>query len=630
MAGLFFLSPVFLWGLAAISIPVIIHLIHTRKATIKSFTTLRFLKLSYRRTARKSKLTNLLLLLLRIGIIVLLALALARPILKVSPSAIIGANARSSVVLILDNSYSMGYREEGLSRFQRAQKAGIAILDTLKEGDEVAIIFMNENADSFFKEFTYDIPAAKEALRQVKLSSRGTEVKKSLEKAYELLRNSDKVNREIYLLTDLQKNSWQSMFENNFLAKEEKAGEKTSVYITSFDQAEADNVFIEKIELPPQGRAVGLPVELSVKVVNLGPKPVNEILTLTVDGVKKLQQPVLLLPSGSPRTVKMSYTFSTPGTHTGKVTIKGDQLSQDDSRYFQTRLEDKLPILCVDGDPSEVPALSESFYLLAALNPAAFPGAERASAFLPRRIELPELGNQNLLQYRIVIFANVPYLKETKVMKVEEYLKAGGNLIIFLGGKVQPKEYNRWEFLPALLVSPQGSPDKKNPFYLSEIDYSNLLFRPFSLPGNGDLTIPKFYQCYSLKETGKNPPAQVLARFTNGYPAIIARSYGAGKVLMVNTTADEDWTNLPLRAVFLPLVHQMVYYLSGRKEVSERYYVGDSVPFTSTLSGYKGKLTITNPRGRKFVLTPSPREGYSVATFKETNTSVPIPPLPLT
>ncbi len=617
MAGLFFLSPLFLWGLAAVSIPVIIHLIHTRKAKIKPFSAFRFLSLSYRRTARRSKLTNLLLLLLRMGLLALLALALAEPILKVSPAAIIGANAPTGVVLILDNSYSMGYREEGLSRFQRAKKAGLAILDTLKEGDEVAIILMNEKPDSLFEGFTYDIPTAKKDLRQVKLSFRGTEVKKSLERAYELLKSSDKVNREIYLLTDLQKNSWQSMFKDNFLAKKGRLGEETAVYIISFARAKADNVFIAGIELPLQGQAVGLPVELSVKVVNLSSKPVDEILTLTVDGVKKLQQSVLL-PPGLPRTVKMSYTFSRPGTHSGEVTLTGDQLVPDDKSYFQVRLEDKIPLLCVDGNPSQVPALSESFYLMAALNPASFPGAKKVSDLLPRRIELPELEGQNLLKYRVLILADVPSLNGGNQIKIEDYLKAGGNLIIFLGTKVQAKEYNRWEFLPLPLLSLQGSADKKNPFHLTDIDYSHPIFRPFSLPGNGDLTSPEFYQCYSLEEKEGDAPVRVLARFTNGYPAVVERSYGAGKVILVNTTADTDWTNLPLRAVYLPLIHQMVYYLSGRKEVKERYYVGDPVRFTFPLSGYKGKITITDPRGRKFTLSPVPREGYSLATFKET------------
>ncbi len=550
------------------------------------------------------------------GLIVLLALALAKPILKVSSSAIIGTNAPSSVALILDNSYSMGYREEGLSRLQQAKKAGIAILDTLKEGDEMAIILMDENPHPIFKAFTYDIPAAKEELRQVELSFRGTEVKKSLEKAYELLSRSDKVNREIYLLTDLQENSWQSMFENNFPAKETGDRREIALYIVSFGQTKADNIFIQGVEIPSTGQAVGLPVELSVKMVNLSSKPVNEILTLTIDKMKRFQQPVVL-PSGLPQTVKMSYAFSGAGTHSGKVTIKGDQLSPDDIRYFQIRLEDKIPILCVDGDPSEIPALSESFYLLAALNPAAFPGAEKESVFLPRRIELPELGNEDLPKYRIVILTNVPYLEGANLIKIEEYLKTGGNLLIFLGAKVRAKEYNRWEFLPAPLVELQGYPDKENYFQLSEIDYSHPLFRKFSLPGNGDLTIPKFYQCYSLREKEEESPARVLARFTNGSPAIVERSYGTGKVLMVTTTADADWTNLPLRAVYLPLIHQMTHYLAEKREVSERYYVGDPVRFTSPLSGYRGKLMVTDPAGREFTLIPTPQGSYSAAVFEE-------------
>ena len=613
------LSPIFLWGLTAAAIPVIIHLIHTQRARVRPFSSLRFLKLSYKRTAKKFKLKNILLLLLRMFTLALLALALTKPILKVSKSPLFGSNAASSLVLILDNSYSMGYRDEGISRFDQAKKAGRDILDTLKEGDEVTIILMNEKPELVFKDFTHEIDMVKDELREAKLSNRGTEIRSSLRKASELIKKSDKPNREIHLLTDLQEISWQSMLEDNFLPEE--SDKKVSTYITSFGHSGLDNVFIEEVNLLTESAAaVGAPVEISAKVTNLSsPGPVDEILTLSIDGVKKLQEAVSVSP-GIPAVVTMSYIFHSPGVRTGKLTIKGDQLSQDDSYYFKVKIEDKIPVLCLDGDPSQIPPLSESFYMMAALNPARLDPAETESAIFPSRIELSDLTGENLLKYQSLILCNVPYLEDVHLMMIEEYLKAGGNLIIFLGGKVEPERYNGWEFIPCEVVSPQGYPDKGNYFNLGDVDYTHPIFRKFGLPGNGDLTLPKFYQCYSINEKSRAPDCHILARFTNGFPAVVERNYGMGRVLMVTTTCDSEWTNFPLRAVYLPLVHEMVYYMSRRK-TGEKYHVGDPVNFQSTLTAHKEKIFIADPENTRFTLTPSPsgRGSYSLGTFEETD-----------
>ena len=601
-------NPVFLYGLTAAAVPVIIHFIHTHRAKIKPFSTLRFLRFSVRKHARKFRMENLLLLFLRMGVIALIALAFAEPVMKVSKFPLAGKGAPSSVVVILDNSYSMGYREEGISLFDMALETGIDILDTLDASDEITIILMNEEADVIFKEFTHDVPLAKEHLTGAKLSYKGTNAGKTLKKAFELLKESENANMEIHLLSDFRENGWHGLFEegNYLLPAELEISEEVGVYLVPFGKANAANVFIENVDLPPYRQVAGVPVEFSVKIVNAGTKPVDEIITLSVDGIKKLKVPVLLKPGTE--KVKMTHTFREPALYAGKVSIRGDRLIQDDSRYFDIQVEDKINVLCVDGSPSSVSALAESFYIVAALSPVS-----GCSSIVPERIEVSQLKSSDLFKYGVIVFCNVPYLEGADLINIERYLKAGGNLILFLGSMVSPDKYNKWEFVPSQILNPEGYPGRESYFNLGIIDYTHPVFRKFNFPGNGDLTIPRFYQCYSVKEV---PGCRILARFSNGFPAFLERSYGEGKVIMVTTTAGSDWTNLPLRAVYLPLVHQMVHYMSGRK-AEEKYLIGQPVNLR-TAPGEPGRITVTNPAGAKFALVPSPWKDFGLTVFRET------------
>jgi hypothetical protein len=73
--------------------------------------------------------------------------------------------------------------------------------------------------------------------------------------------------------------------------------------------------------------------------------------------------------------------------------------------------------------------------------------------------------------------------------------------------------------------------------------------------------------------------ARVLARFDDGRPALLERSIGSGvSILMPSPPVDLKWTNLPMRAIVLPYLHQAVRYLAVRTERRAAYQVGDRLP----------------------------------------------------
>ena len=132
-----FLNPAFLFGIAAAVIPLLIHLWHRRQVKTVDFSSLMFLILAQKQTARRIQLYNLLLLLLRMVIIALIALALSRPLLK-NHLFFVGHRAKTSCAIILDNSYSMGYQDISGQRFELARNKATEILASLQSGDQAA------------------------------------------------------------------------------------------------------------------------------------------------------------------------------------------------------------------------------------------------------------------------------------------------------------------------------------------------------------------------------------------------------------------------------------------------------------------------------------------------------------
>ena len=150
-----FLNPILLFGILAAAIPLLIHLWSRRQARRVDFSSLMFLLVAHRQNVRRIQLKNLLILLLRVAIITLIALALSRPLLK-NQFSFAGARAKTSAVIILDNSFSVGYQGVRGQRFEKAKEVALEVVDSLRHGDSVAVILMSDIPDAIFLKLTRD------------------------------------------------------------------------------------------------------------------------------------------------------------------------------------------------------------------------------------------------------------------------------------------------------------------------------------------------------------------------------------------------------------------------------------------------------------------------------------------
>ncbi len=201
-----FAAPLFLLAVFAAAIPVVLHLVNRRRAKEVPFPTLRFLKLSVQKTRRRKRIQDLLLMVLRAAVLLLVAVGLARP--AMTNLGALWGGAQTAVVIILDNSASMGMIDRDRVRLETAAAAAAQILDQLTDGDQAALLptcgppFPNAGRLDRTQQ------SVRQILRQCRVGYERADLMLKLRQARQLLAGSEAPNKQIYILTDMQRVSW--------------------------------------------------------------------------------------------------------------------------------------------------------------------------------------------------------------------------------------------------------------------------------------------------------------------------------------------------------------------------------------------------------------------------------------
>lgn len=609
-----FLSPALFAGLSALAIPILLHLRPRRRRQLVRFAAMRFLQPALRRTSRRLKLQNLLLLLLRLAIFALFVLALTRPILRQRAAAGQKAEGPTDTLIVIDSSMSMGYKDGPVSRFDRAKRVGQEIVDASDKEASTSFIRMGRSPDVRFGEFTRDQEAVGREIQASRLTSYSANVGETFAACATVLESAEGASRDICLLTDLQRFGWPAA--GSIPALERLID--VNLYVVDMAHEGSRNLSITAVKSPADVTEMGAHISVVAEIRNFSGEAQAALVRLAIDG-KLCGEESLEVEGNATAEVAFSHAFDRSGPHTGYMALGGDPLAVDDKRYFAVNVHDGLPVLCVNGEHSDIPFLNETFFLATALCPEGLAGAA-TSPFRPRVVLPSEIDKQDLAAYRFVALANVATLEANQVLALEKYVENGGKLLIFLGDRVDAKWYNEAlvprRLLPAGLRDTQGSEKDRNQFLtLAEPDLSHPIFLKFRDRAFADLGTPRFFKVF---ETSPGESARVLLKFSSGHPALIAGSRGTGEVLLFASTADSAWTDFPTKTVYLPLVHSIADYLSGRAQAKRDYLVGEPAVFSLDLSEQRTQATITDPMGTAHRLRASLAGGRGLISFHDT------------
>ena len=554
-----FLNPIFLLGILAAAVPLIIHLWRRHQAKTVDFSSLMFLLAAYRQNVRRIQLKHLLILLLRVLIIILIALALARPLLK-NRFAFAGGRTKTSVVIILDNSYSMGYQGIQGGRFEVAKGMALEIAQSLRRGDSASVILMSDIPDSLFPKLTKDLNQVREAIRRSQISYRATLVPPSLEMAHDILEASNDPNKEIYLISDFSRNGWMHW---NRVPNRSRA----RIFLLPLDDEVTDNISIEEVRASNQLIGLGLPIELGVAIGVHSDAPVADAtLTLFIDEQKRRS---INPRAGAGESVRLTFThqFESPGTHTGYLELTADRLPIDNRRYFVLDAYGQIRVLCVGV---------QTTYLALALNPAVQAQPNTGSSFLPATASLDALEELTLTEYDILILADVPTFSARVRQQLQAFMRAGKSVIYFVGDGVDTASYNAFaDWLPADVGQPITW---QPPVTLSNYKADSPIFEVFKGEDFAGQYAPQFYRGLKLKPS---EDAKIVAQLSDGTPFLIERPIGRGIALLFNVSAAQlDASSLLVNQNFLPLLQQAVLYTKANQSAHQRnLIVGE--PYTA-------------------------------------------------
>ncbi len=547
-----FANALMLFGLTAVSVPIIIHLLNRRKFERVIWAAMRFLRISVEQNQRRLQLEDILLLLIRCALIALIVLALARPRLRS-----IQGDAPVTAVLLLDNSYSMSQTDGINSRFGLAKDAATKAINALPKDSSVAILLASDIVQDVIPEPTYDMTLATSAVKKAVLFDRGTDLYDAVRRAVETLTGRATVEKEIYLVTDGQASGWRKMRDIRRLLEEHK---DIRTHIVLVGQDEPRDLGVTAVKLDSALCPVNEPQRVDVRVKNFGTLESRQTMVriwLDTEPAATAEATVPALRAGEDKVVSMSARIAHEGYHTITARLEPDHLPANDSRSIALRAVKTIQVLLIEGDAGQYPEDSEVFFLKQAL--LAVPADEWGSYYLKVIVKAPsELDSVHWSDFDAVFAANVTDFSRESRKQIAEYVQGGRSLMLFLGDKINRRGYDDLYndgLLPAKLGGTRGDANSQDKWFTLADRYDHDIVSIWRDTG-ASLTSARFYKIYDLvipdaasAKDQKNPTRTILT-FADGKPAMVEKAFGRGRVILFASTADRDWTDLPRRAAF--------------------------------------------------------------------------------
>ncbi|HEU0010768.1 MAG TPA: BatA domain-containing protein [Verrucomicrobiae bacterium] len=604
-----FLNPIMLVGLAAVSVPILIHLLNRRRFQKVVWAAMRFLQNAVEQNQRRMRLEDMILLALRCLLVALLALALARPAILSNASGVFG-QSKVTGVIILDNSQSMGVSDGTATRLDKARRAAEAALDSMPAGSATAVLFASDIVRGAIPEPTFDLNLARKTLREAPLTDRATDLFPALQAALDTLSGRLALRKEVYLITDGQAAGWRQLTEIQRALERSKSEIKTHLILVN--EHEEHNLAVSGLRLASGLSPVNQPLRFEARVTNHGKEEArNTRVSLGVNGEAPSDEFTLdSLPAGATKSVTLFTKLRSEGFHAVTARIGEDRLPADDLRTVAVRAIKEVKVLLVDGDPGNEPRDSEVFFLQNALVPVP-PDAAAEYFIKTATITAPELSQARLDGYDTVVLANVPDFSEATLRAIEGYLRRGGGLMVFPGDRVNASFYNeqlfrRLKMLPAEFGAARGQAAQEDKFItFQERDYEHPIVSIWNDPGSGKVASARFFKFLELKpppvESGKagkresensmlpafplsrSPTEQaseaglprIVLKYSDGAPAVMERAWGLGRVVQFSSTADTAWNDLPVRLAWVPLLHRTLGHIVQRQDEGLNIRVGE-------------------------------------------------------
>ncbi|MBM3494536.1 MAG: VWA domain-containing protein [Armatimonadetes bacterium] len=573
-----FASPALLYALVAASLPLLLHLVRRRRIRIIKWAAWQFLAISQQKLRRRLRIEQLILAGIRAAIIALIVLAFARPVIRTSTTGRTGEGPIHAVIA-LDNSAGMGYVHDGLSDFARAkQVADTLISRTLKQGDTVSVLLMSSSPKPLIKHPSHDLETARRLIKAAPISGHATRYDVAARSCMELCEASRSQRKEVFLITDSQRTGFGKAPDPAASDAWRRLAGAARITWVNVAREDRPNASVNPPVLSREFVTPGVPVRIEAGIANrTGADIPSTVVRLEVEG-RAAGATALRLRSGATARASFTHTFGVSGTRTGRIVLdRPDGLAADNAAWFAVHVRKAMRVLIV-GLPSSDSAASDTLYVATALAPA---GASEGAASNIVTTTATRIGGAGapLASFDVVVLAGPTPPNPQQAADLRRYIAAGGGVLAFPSA-VGPSGLSAlWLDVPNADVLVRPGPRRTHALAqaasLDPATVNHPSLEIFRQSDETELGAAKLTVTYdiSVASSGaggaRGAAPRVALRFTDGRPAIVAGSLGEGRLILCGFPAGIGGGDLPLKAAYVPLIHQLVAHLAA-SDVSRR------------------------------------------------------------
>lgn len=568
-------------GAALAALPVILHLFMRQTPKHVIFPALRLVRERQRRSKKRLRVKNWLLLVARMAILALMALALSRPTLY-SQIPIGDQSVPTALGLVFDTSLSMKYKDKDRTRLDEAKERAREIVEKLPGSSQVFVVDSSEPGSTGLSP-----AAALKRIDELTIHPVSRPLNVAMGEVYDKIAEVDKPARVVYVLTDLARTAWdpgrpaEGLDKVEALKKARKG--RMATFVLRLTPKEVHNLSVESAEpsssVVTQGEAVAIRSRLrnEVSVDAPGAAPASRTVEYFIDGVKKGEKIVQIPPRG-----EVEVDFPSPPNlkegelHRGEIALRGapDPFEDDDRRYFTFKVRPALKVLLVSDRPGV-----DDFFVESALVPDPSPTAPQVYRVDRRKAdEFRGTDRAALSEYACIFLLNVARLDEAAWGALSAYVHEGGGLVVGAGGRCDPANYDgaiAGQILPAALDRIATAPAPET--HIGKVfDYTHPMFEAYGKDLATELSQVPVFRYWGLK--AQDPPidgTRALLGYDDGTPALLERTIKgskAGRVFLWTTplarsarSKDPDsWSEFPIKNwSFWAMMWLSVPYMAG-------------------------------------------------------------------
>ncbi|MBK8248960.1 MAG: BatA and WFA domain-containing protein [Gemmatimonadetes bacterium] len=544
------LAPIFIAAMAAVVVPLLVHLVHKEKREAIAFPSLMFLRKTPYPFSARQRVRDWLLFLARCAVIALAAFAFARPVFARRPAAGAAQDGGTEVVVLLDRSFSMKYG----TRWARAREEAGKVIAGLGRADRLTLIPYDRRA-SAVNEATANAQQLRAALDSIVTTDEGTRLAPAVTLASGILSATELPQRKLVVISDLQRTGWDLTDEVTIPVGTEVV--PVDVSGTVVDHA----VRAVDVRRDPGGDASR--VVVSARLARLGAAERAVTVRLEVGGREVARTTVDLPGDGGASVAFPPIPVPTRPTP-ARVVIGGDELPGDDTFHFLLSRPPTLPVLVVEHRDAQP---ERGVFLARALEIGDAPAFD-ATVRRSDRVTAADLSNA-----KVVILADAGVPAGVGGARLVSFVRDGGGLITALGERTSDRSWptEARVLVPGRITQPTDRLGQRGAV-LGSVDRGHSALAVFGGARSGDLSAARFFRYRAIDTTDG-----VLARFDDGGVALTEHAVGAGRVLTWASGLDGYWNDLPRQPVFLPFVHQLVRYAANYHDRRRAYAVGEAI-----------------------------------------------------